>query len=88
MKNICIFTRTCDLRRLDATKITQYLTINGYKIVGNPKDADIIPPNLRVTVTIDGKPTKINAAQGLASITEELTALGKLYKRVKEGKCQ
>ena len=42
MKNIYIFARACDLRLLDATKITQYLKANGYKIVNKPKDADSI----------------------------------------------
>ena len=42
MKKIFIFTHSCDRRGLDANKTKKYLTENNYKIVDNPKNADII----------------------------------------------
>ena len=42
MKKIFIYTHSCDRRGLDANKTIQFLTENNYKIVDNPKDADII----------------------------------------------
>jgi tRNA A37 methylthiotransferase MiaB len=42
MKNIYVFVRACDLRLIDATKIIEYLKLNDYTIVYDPKDADII----------------------------------------------
>jgi len=42
MKKIYLYVRACELRLLDATRIHDYLSLNGYKIVYTPEDADII----------------------------------------------
>jgi len=42
MKNVFIFVKGCDLRYLDAEKISKYFSKNGYNIIENPKKADII----------------------------------------------
>ena len=43
MKKVCVYrTETCSRRKLDAEKFSNYFLKNGYKLIGNPKKADII----------------------------------------------
>jgi len=42
MKKIFIYAGGCELRKLDADKITKYLSTNNYEIVDDPKNADAI----------------------------------------------
>lgn len=42
MKKIYIYTHSCKLRFLDASRVRSYFSHNNYKIVNKPKDADII----------------------------------------------
>lgn len=41
-KKFFIYTIGCELRKLDANKISKYLIKNKYRITNNPKDADVI----------------------------------------------
>ena len=42
MKNVFIYTDGCELRLIDAKKISNYLSVNKYQIIDNPNSADII----------------------------------------------
>ena len=42
MKSIFIYDRSCETRKLESYKIHNYFKINGYDIVRNPKNSDII----------------------------------------------
>ena len=42
MKNVFIYTDGCELRLIDAKKISNYLSLNKYQIIDNPDRADII----------------------------------------------
>ena len=42
MKKIFIYTHSCNLRSLDASRMRSYFSQNNYQIVNNPKEADTI----------------------------------------------
>jgi len=42
MKNVFLYVKACERRKLDAAKIRQYLVANDYTIVDKPQDADTI----------------------------------------------
>ena len=42
MKKVFIYDRSCESRKLETNKIYNYFKKNGYELLENPKNADII----------------------------------------------
>lgn len=69
MKKVFIYDRSCESRKLETNKIYNYFIKNGYEILGNPKNADII---LMIACAVTN-----NQAEGSLAIVKKLEKYNK-----------
>jgi len=75
MKKIFIYVQACELRALDAKKISAYLSLNNYNIVDKPEDADAI---ILFTCAVSSKDAKysLDKVKELQKYDAELIVAG------------
>ena len=69
MRKGFIYDRSCESRKLETNKIYNYFIKNGYEILGNPKNADII---LMIACAVTN-----NQAEGSLAIVKKLEKYNK-----------